>query len=124
MGSRRRPELAPPNGGSVRRETCGYAARAVPRTRGTGEPFGGRFPWCGCGCRIEAQGSAGGLLPRRPDAGGGVLVRAPGRDAPGRAGPRLPHVRHCGYRAVLRGVLRKGRGPELVLLTEAPAHAP
>ena len=88
--------------------------------RGLTGVSGSRFLLCGHEPNFGRARSSAGVLGGRSTTRDWLLLRAASADATGSARPRVPDVRHCGARALLRGVRRKGRRSRLAALAQAP----
>ncbi len=86
--------------------------------------FGSRFSFNGCRTPFESARPSARVLRGDSRSSFWILVCATGGNPTRRPRPRLPHVRSCRARALLRGVSRKGRDAWVAALAEAPTCAP
>ena len=98
-------------------------SRLSTHRRGNAAFFGSRFSFHGCRTPLESARPSARVLRGVPSSSCRVFVRAADSNATRCPGPRVPHVRGCCARALLRGVSRKGRDAWVAALAKASTYA-
>ena len=90
---------------------------------GVTRPFRKPILFHGCRTPLESARPSARVLRGVPSSSCRVFVRATYSNATRCPGPRVPHVRGCCARALLRGVSRKGRDAWVAALAKASTYA-